>query len=191
MTHTATTHESASPAPSDTPLPHAFVILFCLAILAAVVTWIVPSGTYDRVVNDQGRTLIIDGTYRVIDHQGIGLLGFFNAFFEGMQSGGAIIFFLIIVGGTFGVLRQSRALEGLVEFILRKLAGREILIIPLMMTFFALCSGTYGMIEGSIVYIFILLPLALRIGYDAVVAAAIPLVGTAIGYTGSFLNPFG
>lgn len=171
-------------------LPHAFVILFLLAVLAAVVTWFIPSGSYERATNAQGRSVIVEGTYRLIDNHGIGPFDFFNAFFEGMKSGSSIIFFLIIVGGTFGVLRQSRAVEGLVNFLLERLKGREILIIPLMMTFFAVCSGTYGMIEGSIVYIFILLPLARRVGYDAVVAAAIPLIGTAIGYTGSFLNPF-
>lgn len=172
------------------PLPHAFVILFFLALLAAIVTWFVPSGSFERITNADGRSVIVAGTYQAIDSPGIGPFEFFNAFFEGMKSGSSIIFFLVIVGGTFGVLRRSRAIEGLVHFLLVKLKGREILIIPLMMTFFALCSGTYGMIEGSIVYIFILLPLARRIGYDAVVAAAIPLIGTAIGYTGSFLNPF-
>ncbi|QEM83736.1 YfcC family protein [Halomonas binhaiensis] len=182
-----------SSATSDAPrreLPHPFVILFFLAIVATVATYLIPSGAYERVVNDQGRSIIVNGTYQMTDSTPIGLLDFFNALFQGMSAGSSIIFYLIIIGGTFGVLRQTRAIEGLVALILRKLAGREILIIPIMMVFFATCSATYGMIEGSIIYIFILLPLVRRAGYDAIVAAAIPLIGTAIGYTGSFLNPF-
>lgn len=182
------TSETSSAAQKT--LPHAFVILFALAVFAAVLTWVIPSGSYERTTNAQGRSVIIDGTYHLVEQNGIGPFGFFNAFFEGMKSGSSIIFFLLIVGGTFGLLRQTRAIEALVNTLLQRFSGREILIIPLMMAFFALCSGTYGMIEGSIVYIFILLPLAQRVGYDAVVAAAIPLVGTAIGYTGSFINPF-
>ncbi|MFI8481869.1 YfcC family protein [Pseudomonas sp. NPDC078700] len=190
MSNTTMASDISLRSPSPKAIPHAFVILFVLAVLAALITWVIPSGSYERVVNEDGRSVIVAGTYHLVEHQAIGPLAFFNAFFEGMKSGSSIIFFLVIVGGTFGVMRRSQALEGLVNLLLLRLAGREILIIPLMMTFFALCSATYGMIEGSIVYIFILLPLARRAGYDAVVAAAIPLIGTAIGYTGSFLNPF-
>jgi uncharacterized ion transporter superfamily protein YfcC len=192
MQETAPFSPTEQPAVAEKPqrIPHAFVILFCLAMVAALTTYLIPGGSYERAANADGRMLLVDGTYRAVEQTPIGFLDFFNAFFQGMSSGSSIIFFLIIVGGTFGVLRASNALDGLVTFALRKLVGREIYIIPVMMTFFAFCSATYGMIEGSIVYLVILLPLARRIGYDSLVATAIPLLGTAIGYSGSFINPF-
>ncbi|MFJ8238083.1 YfcC family protein [Ureibacillus sp. NPDC094379] len=182
--------EVQEPVLKQTKVPHVFVILISIAILSAISTYLIPSGTFERTVNEQGRTVIVDGTYQAIPAASTGFLEFFQAIFQGMANGANIIFMLFIIGGAFSILQKTKALDGLITTILEKSSGKEILIIPILFTFFALCGATYGSAEDSIVYIVILLPLLLRMGFDSLITVSLPLVGTAIGYTGSFLNPF-
>ncbi|WP_099354340.1 YfcC family protein [Fredinandcohnia onubensis] len=174
----------------QTKVPHVFVILVIIAVIASISTYLIPSGQFDREVDANGRTIIVSGTYQEISATPTGFLEFFQAIFQGMSNGANIIFLLFIIGGSFGILQKTKALDGLISYILEKSSGKEIYIIPIFITFFALCGATYGSAEDSIVYIVILLPLLLKMGFDSIVAASIPLLGTAIGYTGSFLNPF-
>lgn len=171
-------------------VPHVFVILVMIAVFAAILTYLIPSGQFEREVDSTGRTIVVNGTYKEIASAPTGFLEFFQAIFQGMANGASIIFLLFIIGGTFGILQKTKALDGLISTILEKSSGKEIYIIPIFISFFALCGATYGSAEDSIVYIVILLPLLIKMGFDSLVAASIPLLGTAIGYTGSFLNPF-
>src|SRR5699024_6284711 len=63
-------------------------------------------------------------------------------------------------------------------------------IIPIVMVLFALGGATFGMAEEAIPLILILVPLALKIGFDSIVGTAMVLVGVYAGYMGAFLNPF-
>ena len=36
-------------------LPHVFIILFCIMIICAIATYIIPAGTFDYMENDSGR----------------------------------------------------------------------------------------------------------------------------------------
>ncbi|WP_286230057.1 YfcC family protein [Neobacillus mesonae] len=174
----------------QTKLPHVFVILVIIAVFAAICTYLIPSGEFKREIDSQGRNVIVNGTYHEVAAAPTGFLDFFQAIYQGMSNGASIIFLLFIIGGTFGILQKTKALDGLISTILDKSKGREIFIIPIFLAFFALCGATYGSAEDSIVYIIILVPLLIKMGFDSLVAASLPLVGTAIGYTGSFLNPF-
>jgi uncharacterized ion transporter superfamily protein YfcC len=57
-------------------------------------------------------------------------------------------------------------------------------------TLFSLAGATFGMSEEILVFILITLPLSKVLGYDAIVGAAIPIVGTGVGFAGAFTNPF-
>lgn len=171
-------------------IPHTFVILFGVIVLMVILTYVIPSGTFDRQTNDTGTTVVINGTYHQTSTSPASFLDIFTAIFDGMVSSADIIFLLLIVGGAFGILGKTGAIEGLFNKILKKLSGKEIYLIPVLMTFFAVCGATFGMAEESIPYLIILLPFLLKIGFDSIVAVATPLIGTTIGWAGSFTNPF-
>ena len=45
--------------------PNVYTILFLLAIVSAILTWIVPAGSYERVT-EENVTKVVAGTYHVI-----------------------------------------------------------------------------------------------------------------------------
>lgn len=102
-------------------IPHVYVILFIVIIIAAIATYLVPAGEYDRIVNDEGRTIVVDGTYHEVDASPTGFLEIFQSIHKGMTNAAGIIFYIFIVGGAFGVLQSTRGqLLPLLEVSLRK-----------------------------------------------------------------------
>lgn len=52
--------------------PHVFVILFALIIITVVLTYFIPSGEYERELNDAGETVVVDGTYHTVKTNPVG-----------------------------------------------------------------------------------------------------------------------
>lgn len=170
--------------------PHVFVILFGIIIVAAVATYFIPAGEYEREVNEAGTETVVDGTYTTVEKTPLGFFDLFQSIHAGMVDGSAIIFFIFIVGGAFGILNATNALQGAFGSLSRILAGRELLLIPITMTAFAVGGATFGMAEETIPFILILVPIALMVGFDSLVGTAMVLVGVYAGFTAAFMNPF-
>lgn len=171
-------------------VPHVFVILFSVIILAAFATYVVTPGEYDRVEDASGRMVAVEGSYHAVEPQRAGFMDVFQSIYTGMNKASDIIFYIFIVGGSFGILRSTNVIEGAVGSISRKMAGREKLIIPVLMVFFSLAGAMLGLAEETIPYITILVPLMLRLGFDSITGAAVVLLGTSAGFTAAFMNPF-
>ncbi|RLL43967.1 putative basic amino acid antiporter YfcC [Oceanobacillus piezotolerans] len=170
--------------------PHVFALLFGLIIITALFTYLIPAGVYDREVNEAGRTVVVDGTYHEVESNPTGLFGILESVHRGMVDAAEIIFFIFIVGGAFGILNATKAIETGLASVSTKMAGKEILLIPVVMVLFALGGGTFGMSEETIPFILILVPLAIKMGFDSLVGAGMVIVGSCAGFTASFLNPF-
>ncbi len=171
-------------------VPHVFVILFTVIILASIATYIVPAGVYDEIIDENDRTVVVDGTYHTVESTPTSFFGIFQSIHKGMQNTAGIIFYIFIVGGSFGILHSTGAISAAVGTISRKMSGREYWLIPILMTFFALSGAMLGLAEETIPYITILVPLMALIGYDSMVGAAVVLLGTSAGFTAAFMNPF-
>lgn len=171
-------------------VPHVFVILFSVILLAAVATYIVTPGEFDRAEDANGRMIVVDGSYHPVEADSIGFMRVFEAIYSGMVAASDIIFYIFVVGGSFGILLATNVVQGAVGSISRKMEGREKLIIPVLMIFFALAGAMLGLAEETIAYITILIPLMLRLGFDSMTGAAVVLVGTSVGFTTAFMNPF-
>lgn len=170
-------------------VPHVYVIIFSLIILAVIMTYILPAGEYERVT-ENGTTVVVNDTYEQIESSPVGFLGIFNAVHEGMTEAAGIIFFIFIVGGAFGIFRATGAIDGAIHSVSKKLGRKEILLIPGLMIFFGIGGAIFGLAEETIPYIMIVTPLALMLGYDRMVGVGIVLGGSAAGFTAAFLNPF-
>ena len=46
------------------------------------------------------------------------------------------------------------------------------------------------MAEETVPFVLIFVPLALALGYDSITGAAIPFVGSGVGFSAAFFNPF-
>src|SRR5690606_2522656 len=170
--------------------PHSFIILFGLMVITAVLTYIIPAGQYERTVDDHGRSLVVDGTYQTMEASPTGFMQLFESLHLGMVDAAGIIFFIFIVGGAFGILTATKTIEAAFGTLTNKLNGKEILIIPFIMVFLAICGGTWGMAEEVIPFILIAVPLAMRLGFDSITGTAMIIVGVYAGFGSAFMNPF-
>nr|WP_082190927.1 AbgT family transporter [Peribacillus loiseleuriae] len=168
---------------------NAFVLLFFVIVISAILTYIVPAGEFDRVEKD-GRTLVVPDSFTLTESSPVGFFNIFTSIHSGMIDGAGIIFFVLIIGGAFGILKATGALDALIVNITRKLANRELLLIPVLMLFFSVGGTLMGMAEETIVYIAIITPVAIALKLDAMVGFAIVSLGANIGFMSAVLNPF-
>lgn len=175
--------------PARARFPHTWVLLAALAGVAALATWWIPAGEYARVERD-GRLLVDPASYRAVEPDPAGAGDLLLAFPRGLEATARIVFFILLIGGAFAVIQATGAIDAGIGLALAACRGREGLVVPFLMTVFALAGGTFGMAEETLPFLPALVLLARRLGYDDLTGASIALVGAGAGFAGAFLNPF-
>lgn len=119
----------------DFHLPHIFIILFGIVLVCAILTWIIPAGNFDRVMDEaSGKEVVVPGTWHEVDASPVGFLQFFQSFFNGMVNAGEIVFFVFIAFASTGFIIRSGAFDGLVSFLMKIFKGNSsVIIIPIFM----------------------------------------------------------
>ncbi|QQD84355.1 YfcC family protein [Jeotgalicoccus sp. ATCC 8456] len=170
-------------------MPHIYVILFLFGLVAAASTYLIPAGEFDRVEIEEGRTAVDPESFQFTESEPTDLVQFMTAIPRGLIDAGEVVFFTLIIGGMFMVLRESGIIEIAVDKLARRFSNKSILVIPVLMTVFATIATLIGTAELSLVYIPVIIPLIIALGYDSMTAAAIALCGTVVGYSVGVLNP--
>lgn len=98
--------------------------------------------------------------------------------------------FIMMLGGLLAVINKTGALETGIKVLVRKLKGRELLLIPILMFIFSICGSTYGMLEETVGFYVLLAATMMAAGMDPLVGAAVILLGAGSGCLGSTINPF-
>jgi len=172
--------------------PNTYLIIFSMIIIVAIMTWLIPGGEYDKIVVE-GRESIVSGSFHYVDNNPQGIGAILTAPIRGFVDAALIIGFVLLVGGTFGVLQKTKAVDSLIMTIASAHSRNKfvrMLLIPILMTIFSFMGGVFGFSEEVIPFVLIFVPLALMIGYDSVTGVAIPFIGAGAGFAGAFLNPF-
>lgn len=175
--------------------PHSYTLIFGLIVAAAILTWVIPSGQFETVVetiNGTEKTTVIPGTYHQIAKSGYGQG--FGAILEapaaGIISAVEVVAFVLVVGGAFGVILKTGAVDRALFSLATSLGDKGILVIPLSMILFSLGGSTFGMSEEAIPLFAVFISLMFSLGYDSMTAILILFLGTQVGYVGSTINPF-
>lgn len=171
-------------------MPNVFVILLGMMIIAMIATWVVPSGSFERVEGPDGRMLVVPGSYESTVSTPVGIFELFQAVPKGLTEAGMIAFTILIIGGTWQVLNYTGAISMGIGKMVTKLGQREKVIIPIMMVIFASIAAFIGAMELAIVYIPIMIALCLALRLDVLTAVAISLVSVGAGFAASLTNPF-
>ena len=98
--------------------------------------------------------------------------------------------FIMMLGGLLAVINKTGALETGIKVLVRKLKGRELLLIPILMFIFSICGSTYGMLEETVGFYVLLAATMMAAGMDPLVGSAVILLGAGSGCLGSTINPF-
>jgi len=170
-------------------VPHTWAVLFLLVALTVAATWFLPAGEYGRT-RVEGRDVVDPAVYRELPRQPAGIGDLFLAFPRGLAQTASIVFFIFLIGGAFGVLQATGALDAAIGGVVRAAGGRAAIVLPGLTLLFAIGGGTIGMAEETLPFLPGLVILARRLGYDEVIGGAIALAGAGAGFSGAFLNPF-
>lgn len=182
-------------------VPHVYAIIFALMVIFAVLTWIVPSGSYQRQeVN--GREVNVAGTYEQSEKTYIdeetgdevdlrqGVFDVLQAPTRGIQEAIEVVAFILIVGGSFQVITKTGAITSGMGRVVRRFKNKDILIIPIAMVLFALGGTSFGMAEETLPFFAIFMPIMMAMGFDSMTAFMVVFVGARTGYIASTINPF-
>ncbi len=173
-------------------LPHTFIILFAIIVLCAVMTWIIPAGSFDYMENADGRSVAIAGTWHTVDDVSpVGPFRVFELVYEGMVDAADIAFLVFITYASVVFVIKSGAFDGAVAALLKIFKGKSSLItIPVFMLVIGLGSSTIGMFEEWLPFIPVFAAIYVGMGYDALVGLAVIAFGAGMGYSGAMMNPF-
>ena len=108
----------------------------------------------------------------------------------GMNEVGWIIFLIFIIGGAFGIINATGAIEAGLGASIEKVKGRDSILIIFLMTIFSLGGATFGLAESTLIFIPICVMLTRALGYDAIVGMAIINIGAVCGFAAGWMNIF-
>ena len=173
-------------------LPHIYVLLFSIIVVCTILTWVLPAGEFDRVVNEAtGRTVAVAGTFHTVEQSPVGIFQMFQAIYNGMCDAGSVTFFVFISYASINIIIASGAFNGLVAGLLKVFKGKaRVAIIPIFMFIVGIASSTIGLFEEWFPFVPVFAGIAVAMGFDAVVGVAIVAFGAAMGYSGAMMNPF-
>ena len=167
------------------------MLLGSAVLLAAVLTWLLPSGQFDRRDDAAtGRRVVVAGTYHRVAPAPVGPFAAVVAVPRGFVAAADVIAVVVFVGGAWVVVDRLGTLPAVVEALVTAFAGRGPWIIPVVSLFFATMGALENMQEEIIPLVPALLALGVGLGIDAVTVVAMSagaaMVGSAFGPT----NPF-
>jgi len=171
--------------------PHALTLLVGCVLLAAVLTWILPAGQFQRREDPvTGRSVVIAGTYASAPQQPVGPFQAVVAIPKGIVDAASVIGLVFLIGGAFTVVERAGTLGRVVNALVQRVSRRGILVIPIAALAFSLGGIMMQMQEELIAFVPVLLLLVRQLGFSPVTAVAMSLGAAAVGAAFSPVNPF-
>jgi uncharacterized ion transporter superfamily protein YfcC len=161
---------------------------------SGILTVVLPAGRFDRVVED-GRTLVVNGSYREIPRPHYPVWRWFTSPLEVLAGPDnltpiVLVVFIVAVGGSIAVLESAGVMEALVKLLVARFAGRRYLLIALIIFFFMTVSSFVGIYEGMVPMIIFIIPVAVSLGFDTMTGLGMSLLPLAFGFASAVTNPF-
>jgi len=169
-------------------LPDAYVILFIILLLAAIATYFIPAGTYERVTEGDV-TKVVPDSFEYAEESRTTVIDLFVSIQNGMIDSADLIFLVLIIGGAFAVVESTGAIDSLIMRTIDKTKNKEALLIIFVAGLFSIL-GTLGVIVNAVIaFIPIGIILARTMKLDAIVGVSIIYLGAYAGFTTAFLDP--
>ena len=146
------------------------VLLTVLALM--LMSWILPAAYYSEQYIDQGRVQM-------------GLFDLFNYPVTALSYFGYIAFFVLAIGGFYGILNKIPAYRTFLDNFVGRVQGREVRFFVVIMLLIAALVSLGGMQIPLLVFFPMLVSIILLLGYDKIVAAMVLVGSTAVGLIGS------
>lgn len=172
--------------------PNSYVIIFFILVIVALLTWVIPGGSYDLDKSGQA----IAGTYSRMSSNRQGIWDIIMAPIIGMVgnkkvSGAISISLNVLFFGSFlGMMDTTGAVNKALRGVAKKFQNKQ----NVLITVLTFIMGAFGTIQGAYeegyVYLLMFLPIFLSLGLDTVTTMMIVVFGTQAGCAASIINPF-
>ena len=157
----------------------AFSIILILLVGLGILSHVLPDASFvgEEIVNGSGTV-------------GAKLSDILMSPILGFESAVDVCIFVLILGGFLAIITKTGALETGIRVLVKKLKGRELILIPILMFIFSIGGTTYGMLEETVGFYVLLAATMMAAGMDPLVGSATILLGAGSGVLGSTINPF-
>ena len=157
----------------------AFTIILIITFILGIISHLLPEATFtgEKLVSGSG---VVGATLSQILMAPI--LGFADAI--------DIAVFILVLGGFLKIINHTKSIETGIQVLIKKLHGKELILIPILMFLFSIGGTTYGMLEETVGFYALLAAIMVASGMDTIVSSAIVLLGAGSGVLGSTVNPF-
>ncbi|TQR13759.1 YfcC family protein [Psychrobacillus soli] len=170
-------------------MPDTYVLLFGILLVAAIATYLVPAGQFERIEKD-GLTMVVPGTYESVESSGVGVMDILLSLQKGMVESGSIIFLVLFIGGLMEVIESTGSIKAAVMKAIDKTRGNEFILIAVITILFAL-GGAIGAVANSVIaFVSIGLIISKALRLDPIIAVAITFGATFAGFNVGFINPY-
>ena len=191
-------------------IPHVFIFLSAIILFCAILTYIIPSGSFDRTSRTYGKitqSVVVPGSYKQmpkhISTRGIvlgeriegkasptSILDLLTSIPKGMQQSAVLIFFVFIIGAVFNVIHQTGAINSILFYLIDTFKRAPILLLFLIYMIIFSGSSFMGIIMEPIALIPVFLILCKELGYDRMFGLALVGLPVFIGWSTAVTNPF-
>lgn len=172
------------------------LILFILVIFSIIITYIIPKGTFETIIDANGNIIVDYNKFIPLpDDKGInifkGLFSFILVLFS--KDGLSLIvlcLFLLIISGAFQIMNDNLGMKVIVKRLINKFKGREKVLISIITLVFMMFGSFFGLFEEVLTLLPLIIMITLSLGYDSYLGFLICIVGTGFGFASAITNPF-
>lgn len=172
-------------------MPHVFIILLLIMLFVVVLSYVIPSGSYERVTDEAtGISVVNPETFTYVENETpITFMDYFEAVYQGFVNGATIMGTLFISSGIIYLLEVSGAFGAGISVILKKTKGREFSVVCIFYTIFVV-FGVLGYGEAAYPFYPLAVTIGFALGYDRMVGTGLAIIGSTVGFTSGLMNMF-
>ena len=184
-------------------IPHVFIFLFWIIIICALLSYVIPSGSFERTTKDYGtmtQTVVVPNSYEEIPKNysfkaalvgeniegkssPVSILGILSAIPKGLGGSAILVFYVFIIGALFSLIHQTGAINAFLFSLIDKFKNRpKLLLFLIYMTIFSGASFM-GIASETIALVPVFLFLSKRLGYDRLFGFALLSVPVYLGWS--------
>ncbi|MFD2201094.1 YfcC family protein [Shivajiella indica] len=172
--------------------PHPMIIMLAFVGLATLMTYIIPAGSFERVMDKQtGREIVVQGSYQKSENKPVGIGKMFLSVPEGIIEGAEVVVLILIIGGAFYVVDKTGAFQSGLESLIHRFRKAKSFLLVIIGILFATAGALNGLQEEIIAMVPVLMILSRKMGYTKVAVVALCLGAAIIGGAFGPTNPFG
>ncbi len=198
------------PKPGRFSIPHVFIFLSGIILFCAALTYVIPSGEFERVTREHDgirQTIVVPGSFEQLPkHYSVkglilgehrpgtasptSLLGLFTSIPKGMNQAASLIFFIFIVGAVLNLINHTGTIRVFIDLLMDRFRDAPVLLSYIIFMFFAFGATFLGMGAEFIPLIPVLLLISKKMGYDRVYGLSLLVIGEGAGWATAITNPF-